>query len=672
MLTASAAQPNALPADLQTPPDVPAVVLPLNAALPPLPADAPAPKAPAAMPPGMPNSGQRPAMLAPRGTLRQRYRQEADEQAQQADEPEALPKALLDRWAWGLMPARLVQQLAHASLQDGSTSRGTAKLAMLGNSGASAQNCHRDLHRLLNRHVTGAVPTVMVSLPLQARLPGPVVWLDQPYLPLHRVFAALWQRWPAKFMQCVSGPEGAVPAFWAGGRPHDPRWSGWSRFLQGRDLDHCIPLALHGDGVPVFKIGGGKSVEVLSACSLVSRGSDIEIKFLMHCYWGQARCKEAEHGSDTEHCLWEAVAWDLTALHAGQHPAVDHCGNPWPAGSAEAALAGQPLAGPWFAVPWVVRGDMEHFANLLDLEHFGAEQLCPWCNANRTGRPWTDFSEGNAWRSFSWAMPAWHASHPECHPMFRTLGININCLMVDVLHCISLGVAQHVAGNTVHILVLERMHGNRPRNEADLFALLKQWYSAHRGSVQLSNLTTAMYCNPRGLTTAFPCMHKTKGKETEHLALALHDIWPQFAEPGNPRDQSVSEVLRSLSCILTLCRNTGRTQMDGQEHQSLRQSIDSLLFHYTALGNEAAQRGEMRWNMVPKFHYLWHLGDQSQWLHPACGACYVDESFVGRVRELVRAATHGTAVIKASTHAMQRYTRGLLMRWCMEDALAQL
>ena len=75
VLTASAAQPNALPADLQTPPDVPAVVLPLNAALPPLPADAPAPKAPAAMPPGMPNSGQRPAMLAPRGSAGQRSAQ---------------------------------------------------------------------------------------------------------------------------------------------------------------------------------------------------------------------------------------------------------------------------------------------------------------------------------------------------------------------------------------------------------------------------------------------------------------------------------------------------------------------------------------------------------------------------------------------------------------------
>ena len=42
---------------------------------------------------------------------------------------------------------------------------------------------------------------------------------------------------------------------------------------------HCIPLALHGDGVPVTN---GKSLYVIDAASLLGIGTNIDVKCSSH------------------------------------------------------------------------------------------------------------------------------------------------------------------------------------------------------------------------------------------------------------------------------------------------------------------------------------------------------------------------------------------------------
>ena len=88
-----------------------------------------------------------------------------------------------------------------------------------------------------------------------------------------------------KGLLALMGPWSLV---WAGVEPSAPRLTAWAPDLAMKPgykthyKTHCIPLALHGDGVPVFK---GKSLYVISGVSLLGIGTSIDVKILITRYW---------------------------------------------------------------------------------------------------------------------------------------------------------------------------------------------------------------------------------------------------------------------------------------------------------------------------------------------------------------------------------------------------
>ena len=138
--------------------------------------------------------------------------------------------------------------------------------------------------------------------------------LQVPYLPLHRMLNFMCQKTPTVFEERVTGGTGELRNFWdAVSSSNDPRWKLWGPILQKRAnwKDLCIPLALRGDGVPVFK---GKSMNVLSANSLLGRGSTLDIKVMTCCYWSHLRHKSETADMDTEQAMWKFIMWDLKAI----------------------------------------------------------------------------------------------------------------------------------------------------------------------------------------------------------------------------------------------------------------------------------------------------------------------------------------------------------------------
>ena len=59
----------------------------------------------------------------------------------------------------------------------------------------------------------------------------------------------------------------------------------------------CIPLALHGDGVPVTGIGKSwsKSVDVWSWCSCLVRRTTLESNFVIICIYAMLMSNVADH-----------------------------------------------------------------------------------------------------------------------------------------------------------------------------------------------------------------------------------------------------------------------------------------------------------------------------------------------------------------------------------------
>ena len=93
--------------------------------------------------------------------------------------------------------------------------------------------------------------------------------------------------------------------------------------------------------------------------------------------------------------------------------------------------------------------------------------------------------------------------------------------------------------------------------------------------------------------------------------------------------------------------------------------IENLLKYYSLLCNWADSEGLVFFSMVPKFHWLWHLGDKAKYLSPQKGNCMVDEDYMGTIKTMVRSCAHGTPSHNAPHAVFEKYRWGLyfLNQW---------
>ena len=59
----------------------------------------------------------------------------------------------------------------------------------------------------------------------------------------------------------------------------------------------------------------------------------------------------------------------------------------------------------------------------------------------------------------------------------------------------------------------------------------------------------------------------------------------------------------------------------------LQKNIDDLLAHYSWLANNALEAIKYQWLVVPKHHYMWHIGKEAVHLSPRMSWCYSNEVF---------------------------------------------
>ena len=578
-------------------------------------------------------------------------------------------------WAWGSLSATKLQSLAAAAVKDQCPCPSLQKLARLGASGLQAGNAQRDLLEYLKRLGLPAHPVAVAQpVPLQlGKRPGAEM-VQLPYMPLHRLLAHMHEHWPAEWEAAVTGGNDAAREWWMCiDKSSDPRWAAWRSALQQRALERgvplrdmlakTIPLALHADGVKVFR---RKSLMVLSAVSLLGKGNTKDTKMFMHSYWTQLQCKGDTASEDTEKTLWEAAKWDLEACFEGTHPAKDYKGNAWPQGSVEASLAGKPWAEGYCTVPWLCKGDLDQFAKVWQLENYNSNRPCPWCKANRSTMPWTDFKADALWKTTCWNSDAeWRNAHPQRHPMFNTLCIGIHSAVVDgPSHTMALGVAQHCVANTLMQLVYEAMPdclGTVVQKLDAVWGIVQHHYAETNAGARFNRLDLAMFCNAKSPHAHYPVL-QSKAKEAEHLSRAVTHAWLQYANVQNPVHVSVTHVMQSLCAMFDACNEPG-VQLSAEAKQRLMLNADTLLAHYTALANKAAAEGQWRWNVVPKFHMLWHWSRQSCNVHPKCTGTYSDEDFVGIVKGIAAACTAGVAIAKLPWTILAKYTQGMQLRW---------
>ncbi len=174
----------------------------------------------------------------------------------------SLARRLLDAWTWGDLSAASVQQFAQAALEDGCCMEEIKVLAALGAKGTRLGNIHRDLISQLNTtHLEPAVSTLPMELHVA---PMRVATLDLPFLWPHALFSRLFHKYPGAWRERVCGGDVRnIEVFWKaleGTKRYQEHW------VQGK-ADHqslCVPLSMHGDGIPIAHAGrpAAQTVEV--------------------------------------------------------------------------------------------------------------------------------------------------------------------------------------------------------------------------------------------------------------------------------------------------------------------------------------------------------------------------------------------------------------------------
>ena len=175
--------------------------------------------------------------------------------------------------------------------------------------------------------------------------------------------------------------------------------------------------------------------------------------------------------------------------------------------------------------------------------------------------PWTDVRDNAAWASAVLTDRQWRAVMPKLHPVFLILCICLWSVRVDILHTISLGVAQEVVGCVLYLLVYHMLPGTPAENKNAVWGHIREYYRISGAKTQIRKLTFSMFLPKVGAPHAHFPSATTKGKETQHLAEACLWIWDQYQDQTNDMHKRVRCVLQ---CLETVYRHADSPSVDGQ------------------------------------------------------------------------------------------------------------
>ena len=253
-----------------------------------------------------------------------------------------LAEYLILQWAWGFMSPQEVQRISSYAKQDMQLLTGKEEtlpdidfLAGIGHAGRYPNNCRRDVQRkysgnMLNEPLRTTMPMVTLSKQFLAAAEQDI------FLP-HVLFSDIHNNYPQAWRDRICPSTDKLEEFWAE-MQGSPQLLGHPITSLPNYQSRAIPLALHGDGVPVTGVGKvwGKSLDVFSWCSLLGTGLTIEFTFYIYSIFQKALCNATLF--NTKQRFWRILVWSLQALMNGLWPDRTWDGELDPKG-------GTPLAG---------------------------------------------------------------------------------------------------------------------------------------------------------------------------------------------------------------------------------------------------------------------------------------------------------------------------------------
>ena len=349
--------------------------------------------------------------------------------------------------------------------------------------------------------------------------------------------------------------------------------------------------------------------------------------------------RKSECVADTVDEILRVLSWSMNVALSGETPVIDHNGRHMQGG-------GESLCGGFRGALTQVRGDWEWYTKIF---YFGQwnenEAMCPFCRASPINhdRLWTDFSDEAGWRGTRWSHRT-YMEHLRHHGMpipmmFRqnggTLGLRLECVMVDVLHTVDLGISSHIIVNIIWIyFVLRNCLGGTTYAERmkRAHAHLKAWYKRTRSTRKLQGELTAERVRQSG---DWPKL-KGKAAATRHLSrYALHLV-QEFGQMESlddfvrVHDELALGVAQLLVRFYEIIDSQSQFMVDAIKVELLVLG-KQLASMYCKLASMCFDANLRLWKLSPKLHLWLHLTEEQavEYGNPRFWWCYSDEDLVG-------------------------------------------
>ena len=375
--------------------------------------------------------------------------------------------------------------------------------------------------------------------------------------------------------------------------------------------------------------------------------------------------------------MWQVILWSFRVLISGVWPARDWNREPFDGWRWE--RRGQPIAGGLRFAIFQIAADLDYLCNYLALQHFNhGTNPCFRCGANRSDIPFTDLRPTAGWRSCLVDSGTWFFRQK--HAVFedKAIGLNLFHVQLDLLHILDLGVAQHLAGSILYLLVFDCGFEGSFEDKASVV-----WTALCKAYVQLGTLAGERYPEVLFSRMFDKCGHTARPKQYPQLfskaAVARHSIpalrlmvrdlvdWAPNSLMNNESITTFGHVNNALDSLSNFydCLFQHELWLPETAGQELRGYLRSVGLHHQALTHHFMTKGRQLFFLTEKAHYLQHVGEDCYdfRMNPRYGWTYSDEDWMGRIAGIAKACTRARGPLRLAEPVFERWRNRMYIAW---------
>jgi hypothetical protein len=316
------------------------------------------------------------------------------------------------------------------------------------------------------------------------------------------------------------------------------------------------------------------------------------------------------------------ISWSFVHLSQGVFPPRRHDGASFEARGdrKRQGLAGAAIGASGFLCE--MRGDWKMLSEVLKVPQWNVKSGCCFkCNVKVDGI--RAFSKGAEWRKPHNRLDHWGFVQRLLNeglpisPLFSCPGFTVDCVAMDWLHCVDLGVCADFLGNLFWMLLPHQDGANNKERVATLFLKIQDYYKVNNVDSRLNSLTELMI---RKSSSASPKLRASAAEARALVGFAVQEARASL-DPEDPvQEAAIQAAVRLAACYENLSR-------DSFSQQQLEEESTAFCLLYGALEANAVAQDLSLWRVKPKFHVFQELCLLPN--VPSTNWTYRDEDFGG-------------------------------------------